>query len=73
VNGEIGPISASGVVAISVGDCRGLVWIPSTGAVTNLHDPCSADAKYQNLTLAGDAAIWWGYDAGSQTALQILG
>jgi hypothetical protein len=66
VSGEIGSISASGGgVAISVGDCRGLVWIPSTGAVTNLRDPCSADAKYQDLTLAGDTAIWWDYDAGN--------
>jgi hypothetical protein len=66
VNGEIGSISASGgAAAISVDGCRGLVWIPSTGAVTNLRDPCNADAKYQDLTLAGDTAIWWDYDAGN--------
>ncbi len=71
VGESIGSISASGGrVAIQADDpnggCgRGLVWTPSSGAVTELKDPCSADRSFVDLTLAGDTAIWWDYDSGN--------
>ncbi|HEX3454918.1 MAG TPA: hypothetical protein VHS03_09840, partial [Gaiellaceae bacterium] len=68
--GAIGSISASGSsVAIHVGDgvnlCTpAMVWNASTGAVTKLKDPCTSDATFQNLTLAGTTPIWWDESAG---------
>ncbi len=67
----VGSISASGSsVAIHVGDgvnlCTpAMLWDAETGAVTKLKDPCTSDATFQNLTLAGSTPIWWDQSAGN--------
>ncbi len=67
----VGSISASGSsAAIHVGDgvnlCTpAMVWNAATGAVMKLKDPCTSDATFQNLTLAGTTPIWWDQSAGN--------
>jgi hypothetical protein len=63
-------ISASGdrvaVLAYSEGNCGpAYVWTPRTNRTTRLQDRCSSDSSFNDLTLAGDNALWWDYSAGN--------